>query len=129
MSDWKECCGGTVSRGETCDACGKTYDVAPASALVHSDGRRLEYGLDFIKAMPDEWTDEQRWARMVELYDELKDQHDKILETLLYMELHVGRYEWSQLTTEQKNLLADLIDEGRAKEYPDDHEPMERWWQ
>lgn len=39
--------------------------------------RRLEYGLDYIKAMPDEWTDEQRWAMMVELYDDLISIHNK----------------------------------------------------
>ncbi len=32
---------------------------------------RLEWGLDFIKAMPPDWTDEQRWAEMVRLYDDL----------------------------------------------------------
>lgn len=90
-------------------------------------GPRLEWGLDFIKAMPAEWTDEQRWAKMVELYDDLKGQIDEIIETLLYIELHIGRHEWKQLTTSQKDLLADLIDERRSAEY-NDYEPMERWW-
>lgn len=52
-----------------------------------------------------------------------------LVEMLTYLELHVGRYQWTVLTTPQKNLLADLIDERRARDFPDDHEPMERWWQ
>jgi hypothetical protein len=51
-----------------------------------------------------------------------------LVELLLYIELHIGQYQWKVLTTDQKNLLADLIDEQRANEYPDDHTPMERWW-
>lgn len=38
----------------------------------HRTGR-LKYGLDYVKAMPPEWTEEQRLATMVELYDELVD--------------------------------------------------------
>lgn len=39
--------------------------------VVNKISRRLEYGLDLIKAMPRDWTDEKRWAMMVELYDDL----------------------------------------------------------
>lgn len=35
---------------------------------------RLEYGLDYVKAMPNDWTDEQRLAWMVRLYDDLVDE-------------------------------------------------------
>lgn len=38
------------------------------------EGRRLEWGLDYVKAMPAEWTDEMRLAEMVRLYDDLKGQ-------------------------------------------------------
>lgn len=52
-----------------------------------------------------------------------------LVDMLTYIELHMTRYQWKVLTTAQKNLLADLIDEERALNYPDDHTPMERWWQ
>lgn len=44
----------------------------------HLGNGRLEYGLDYIKAMPKEWSDEKRWAMMVELYDELRDERDDL---------------------------------------------------
>lgn len=52
-----------------------------------------------------------------------------LVDMLTYIELHMNRYQWKVLTTDQKNLLADLIDEERATEFPDDHTPIERWWQ
>jgi len=36
-------------------------------------GRRVRYGLDLVKAMPAEWSDERRLAHMVEQYDVLVD--------------------------------------------------------
>jgi hypothetical protein len=44
---------------------------------------RLEHGLDFIKAMPKEWTDEQRWAMMVELYDDLRGAFQDFMQAVL----------------------------------------------
>lgn len=36
-----------------------------------SDDIPIKWGLDHVKAMPDDWTDEQRLAAMVSLYDDL----------------------------------------------------------
>lgn len=41
---------------------------------LYGEGRRLEYGLDFVKVMPADWSDAQRLAKLVELYDELRDE-------------------------------------------------------
>lgn len=62
----------------------KKHD-AFAQRFLHRTGR-LEYGLDFIKAMPDAWTDEQRWAQMVELYDEMKAEQYELRATILEYE-------------------------------------------
>lgn len=42
--------------------------------------------------------------------------------------LYTGRYEWTQLTTEQKELWADALDKHQLAEYPDEFTPQERWW-
>jgi hypothetical protein len=42
--------------------------------------------------------------------------------------LYVGRHAWTQLTTEQKELFADVVDEMNRRDYPDDPIPTERWW-
>ena len=47
-------------------------------------------------------------------------------ETLAYLELHIGRYEVSQLTAEQKDCLADAVD--ARYRAPWGLEPYERWW-
>lgn len=72
-----------------------------------------------------------RWPRRLTLdsHEGCRTREAAMADLLTYLALHVGRYEWKVLTTEQKNLWADLIDEHRAREYPNDFEPMERWWQ
>lgn len=56
---------------------------------------------------------------------------------LAYLDLHLGRYEWSKLTTREKELLADLVDADgvlTAKEDPtcllpgDEPRRAPRWW-
>jgi plasmid maintenance system antidote protein VapI len=54
-----------------------------------------------------------------ELADEIKQRDDLIAALWLY----VGRYEVMQLTTEQKDLFADIVD----RVY-DDNKPVDRWW-
>lgn len=54
--------------------------VHASFASRFGERRRLDYGLDFIKAMPAEWSDAQRWAEMVRLYDDLL-RHSEELQT------------------------------------------------
>lgn len=55
----------------------------------------------------------------------------EIADLLAYLDLHLGRHPWAQLTTRQKELLADLIDSehvlhpGGAEERP---WFVARWW-
>lgn len=59
---------------------------------------------------------------------------------LSYLDLHIGRYPITQLTTEQKNLYAELVDAGSLRSWeedaatdPEDPEDqprtMDRWWE
>lgn len=49
-------------------------------------------------------------------------------ETLASLALYISRHTWTQLTTEQKECLADAIDaEGHAQE-PEFIGPVDRWW-
>lgn len=41
---------------------------------------------------------------------EINPDYVRLAHMVAYMDLHIGRYEMSQLTTEQKNLWADLVD-------------------
>lgn len=90
-----------------------------ADALTHIDGSMSTteaYGPLHLDGFP-EATDEI----MTEVVTPLTD-------LLVTLHLYMSRATWTHLTTDQKNLLADLIDEYHASEYPD-AQPMERWWQ
>lgn len=57
----------------------------------------------------------------------------EIAHLVAYLDLHLGRYQWSQLTTRQKELLADLVDASSVIAAADDPgygEPARttRWW-
>lgn len=47
-------------------------------------------------------------------------------ETLAALPLYIGRHTWTQLTTDQKECLADAIDKDRQGE--PDLAPVDRWW-
>lgn len=40
--------------------------------MTDHSGEHKPHGLDLVKAMPDEWSDEQRLAAMVRAYDDLR---------------------------------------------------------
>ena len=40
--------------------------------------------------------------------------------------LYTGHYAWKQLTTEQRELFADVLD--RRPQDDGDFEPVDRWW-
>ena len=61
--------------------------------------------------------------------DILLTENDQLRDILCSLNLYIGQYEWTQLTTEQKNMLADVVDRERQQNFPDDHTPLERWWQ
>lgn len=43
--------------------------------------------------------------------------------------LYVGwKYVTEKLTTEQRDLFADVIDRYHLREFPDDYVPTDRWW-
>jgi hypothetical protein len=81
--------------------------------------------------MPDRPTDARdvNPARIV--YDPLLRE---IAEMLAYLDLHLGRHPWKQLTTKQKELLADLIDSDHVLDEEHDYSPgnepwfVARWW-
>lgn len=52
----------------------------------------------------------------------------ELKDLLVYLHLYVTQHTWTQLTTDQKELFADIVDEHRRREYPDDPVPIERWW-
>lgn len=65
------------------------------------------------------------------------DMREQRLKDLLYtLNLYIGYHTWTQLTNEQKELLADVLDEEYAKQDREDgyvgtdmaHQPVERWW-
>lgn len=74
--------------------------------------------------LPTEWPNgvpfisEQQRRTMVESPDYLRD----LIATLW---LYIGRYEETQLTTEQKELLADVV-EGHERDFS---MTFDRWWQ
>lgn len=47
-------------------------------------------------------------------------------DTLAALSLYISRHTWTQLTTEQKECLADAIDKDRQGE--PDLAPVDRWW-
>jgi hypothetical protein len=78
----------------------------------------------------------QEWIELCKGY---KDYIDNIADMLAYLELHISRYPVSQLTTEQKEMLADLVDYGAKRTWmadksidhdDTDERPrtMNRWW-
>lgn len=60
----------------------------------------------------------------------------EMADMLTYIALHVGKYQWKVLTTDQKELWADLIDRDRTVQDEHDnyvgtdmaYQPVERWW-
>ena len=57
------------------------------------------------------------------------DPQPEVNDLLASISLYLGRYEWSQLTTEQKELFADRIDASRAiSDEPDEFSAVDRWW-
>lgn len=63
----------------------------------------------------------------------LLDENLRMRDLLSYLALHIGRYEWRQLTTEQKDLLADVIEEKHRRMEAEDgldytSVPVNRWW-
>lgn len=53
----------------------------------------------------------------------------KLRELLCYLNLYTSYHTWTKLTTEQKELFANVIDEDRFEEYgEEDVHPVERWW-
>lgn len=64
-----------------------------------------------------------------EAVDEIMDEVvTPLVDLVTYLYLYMTRHTWTQLTTDQKNLLADLVDEWNRTQY-EDSEPLERWWQ
>jgi hypothetical protein len=56
------------------------------------------------------------------------DFREQVSDLLAYLDLHIGRYQWKVLTAEQKELMADLVDESERRSQPDDPRVVERWW-
>ena len=65
------------------------------------------------------------------------EKREQEMKNLLYaLNLYISYHTWTQLTTEQKDLLADVVDEEYAKQDIEDgyvgtdmaHKPTERWW-
>lgn len=81
---------------------------------------------------------ERQSQRIVELKDayrhmediiERKDLQIQDLHGLLsYLHLYTSRHTWTQLTTDQKELFADIIDAHNLREFPDDPGVVDRWW-
>jgi hypothetical protein len=76
-----------------------------------------------------------RAAPLVETLDDelvrLRAEHDQVADLLAYLDLHIGTYEWKVLTTEEKELMADLIDESRRNMAAEEGQPISmtpRWW-
>ncbi len=72
-------------------------------------------------------------ARAREDVPALLDENLRMRDLLSYLALHIGRYEWTQLTTEQKELLADVIEEKHRRMEAEDgldytSVPVHRWW-
>lgn len=101
--------------GGACN-CGADDEYESSPTFLRDLSEKLFYGLD---------TD-QHHSDMLRV---VASQYEMMWEILLSLNLYIGEYEWKQLTTEQKNFFADLIDTYRAENFPEDHEPMERWWQ
>jgi hypothetical protein len=87
-------------------------------------------------AEPDKEADRQIWAyvagkeRIIAAH-----RYQELADLVTYAELHFGRFVWTQLTTDQKELLADLIDakydrQDAEENTPADrrYTPTERWW-
>lgn len=57
---------------------------------------------------------------------------EEIEDMLAYLDLHIGRYQYKVLTTDQKNMLADLVDAGCKRlakaEGWDEARTVDRWW-
>lgn len=62
--------------------------------------------------------------------EELETEIDDYKELLLCIQLYMKwRYVTRQLTTEQKNLWADAIEEISERWHPGDGSKADRWWQ
>lgn len=57
----------------------------------------------------------------------LKTRADLQQETLAALALYISRHTWTQLTTEQKECLADAIDKDR-QDMHDEVGAVDRWW-
>lgn len=57
---------------------------------------------------------------------------EAIEDLLAYLDLHIVRYQYKVLTTEQKNMLADLVDASCAREAVEEGyaeaRTVDRWW-
>lgn len=42
--------------------------------------------------------------------------------------LHIGRFEILRLSTEEREALADAVDKVNQHDFPDEFEPLRRWW-
>ncbi len=79
----------------------------------------VEFWPDLLKA----W--DRKYKGSIVGVDSMDDIADLCFSLNLYLPLHT----WKQLTTDQKNLLADLIDMATAELYAAEKlEPIERWW-
>jgi len=67
---------------------------------------------------------------------EAEIREDRLKDLLTTLNLYIGHYAWTQLTTEQKELLADVVDSEHEKQDMNDghwgtdlaYRPTERWW-
>ena len=67
---------------------------------------------------------------------ELVDENRRLRDLLSYLWLYQRRHTWTQLTTEQKELFADVVDEDHRVQDIEDgyvgtdmaYTPVDRWW-
>lgn len=56
----------------------------------------------------------------------------QVADMVAYLDLHIGRYPWQQLTTPQKELFADLVDSHAVSTVAAEHREIParvaRWW-
>lgn len=59
--------------------------------------------------------------------DHVRTRGDIQRETLASLSLYIGHHTWTQLTTEQKECLADAVDT-EFRQNDDGIDPVDRWW-
>lgn len=52
----------------------------------------------------------------------------RYIDLIATLHLYIGHHAETKLTTEQRELLYDAVEQWRERHMPGECEPMERWW-